>query len=453
MAARLSHPGIVTILDVGRNDKGGWLVQEFLTGRTLDARLEEGALPLREALRVGMDVARALAHAHANGVVHRDLTARNVFLCEDGQVKLLDLGMAQAFGRRKLEGGTPDYMAPEQARGAPEDERVDVFSLGVILYRMIAGESPFPPGARGRRASLPGSTPRSSPAWESSSGTCSRPTRWTARETRPRCWRSSTRSRSRCPRTGTGTRPGAVRVRKRWPRWAIAAAALVVLLAAAGAGALAARRWLAPPPDRLAAARLRRHRVLHRVQLGPGHLVRPRSPARGRVHAQRRDGRAGSRRGRRAGRPGRSPPTGASSWSPWARPRGATPSRSRSSSSCPRRPDGCAGRTSTPSPIPSVGTDTGEIVARGHAGGGRGTRQAAPVRVVRAGRAREECRHRYLGTLPGPVSGKWHTLRIEGSPSKGWYPGAPGRAPAGRGPRGVRPVRRPRRRSAPATAT
>jgi hypothetical protein len=146
VAARLSHPGIVTILDVGRNERGTWLVQEFLSGETIGARLEEGPIPLREALRIAVEVARALAYAHTHGVVHRDLTPRNVFLCADGQVKLLDLGMAQAFGRRKLDGGSPDFMAPEQVRGEPEDERTDVFALGALLYRMLTGRSPFPDG-------------------------------------------------------------------------------------------------------------------------------------------------------------------------------------------------------------------------------------------------------------------------------------------------------------------
>jgi hypothetical protein len=146
VAARLSHPGIVTILDVGRNERGTWLVQEFLSGETLGARLEAGPIPLREALRIAVEVARALAYAHTHGVVHRDLTPRNVFLCADGQVKLLDLGMAQAFGRRKLDGGSPDFMAPEQVRGEPEDERTDVFALGALLYRMLTGRSPFPDG-------------------------------------------------------------------------------------------------------------------------------------------------------------------------------------------------------------------------------------------------------------------------------------------------------------------
>ena len=152
-AARLAHPNIVTLHDVGRTAQGPYLVLELLRGRTLASRLADGPLPALEAVRVAAAVASGLAHAHAHGVVHRDLTPGNVFLCDDGQVKVLDLGMAHAFGRRKLDGGTAAYMAPEQARGAPEDERTDVFSLGVLLFQMLAGEMPFPEGAApGRRA-------------------------------------------------------------------------------------------------------------------------------------------------------------------------------------------------------------------------------------------------------------------------------------------------------------
>ena len=143
-AARLSHPNIVTLYDVGRCAYGPYLVLELLHGETLSQRLSTRPVPLAEALRIAVEVARGLSHAHARGIVHRDLSAGNVFLCDDGHVKLLDLGMAQAFGRRKVDGGTPAYMAPEQWRGAPEDERTDVFALGVMLYRMLTGEPPFP---------------------------------------------------------------------------------------------------------------------------------------------------------------------------------------------------------------------------------------------------------------------------------------------------------------------
>jgi TolB-like protein/Tfp pilus assembly protein PilF len=142
VAAQLSHPNIVTLHDVGRGAHGPYLVLELLRGETLAERLGRGRLSVREALRVAVAVARGLAHAHAAGVVHRDLTPGNVFLCEDGQVKVLDLGLAHAFGARKIEGGTAAYMAPEQERGAPEDERTDVYALGAILYRALTGDSP-----------------------------------------------------------------------------------------------------------------------------------------------------------------------------------------------------------------------------------------------------------------------------------------------------------------------
>ena len=143
-AARLSQPNIVTLHDLGRSEHGPYLVLELLRGETLARRLERGPLGAREALRVAIEVAKGLAHAHAHGVVHRDLTPGNVFLCDDGQVKVLDLGMAHAFGRSRLEGGTPTCMAPEQWRGAPEDERTDVFALGALSFRMLTGDAPFP---------------------------------------------------------------------------------------------------------------------------------------------------------------------------------------------------------------------------------------------------------------------------------------------------------------------
>ena len=150
-AARLSHPNIVTLHEAGRSEHGPYLVFELLEGKTLARRLAEGALPQREALRVGVEIAKAVAYAHAHGVVHRDLKPENVFLCDDGRVKVLDFGLAHAFGRRRFDGGTPAYMAPEQAAGAPEDERTDVFALGVLLFTMLSGTLPFE-GERARRS-------------------------------------------------------------------------------------------------------------------------------------------------------------------------------------------------------------------------------------------------------------------------------------------------------------
>lgn len=142
--ARLNHPNIVTLHDFGRGPSGPYLIFELLRGRTLAERLRSGPIPFREAVRIAGDVARVLAHAHRAGVVHRDLKPGNVFLCEDGTVKVLDFGLAYLFGRGgPVSGGTPAYMAPEQWRSEPGDERTDLFSLGVLLHQMISGAVPY----------------------------------------------------------------------------------------------------------------------------------------------------------------------------------------------------------------------------------------------------------------------------------------------------------------------
>jgi len=141
--ARLAHPNLVTLYDVGRSDHGPYLVLELLRGHTLATRLDRGTLSLREVLHIAAEVARGLAHAHAAGVVHRDLKPGNVMLTDDGRVKVLDFGLAHAFGLKRIQGGTPAFMAPEQWLDAPEDERTDVFALGVILYQALSGELPF----------------------------------------------------------------------------------------------------------------------------------------------------------------------------------------------------------------------------------------------------------------------------------------------------------------------
>ncbi len=141
--AQLSHPNLVTLYDVGQCDHGPYLVLELLRGVTLEEQMKHGPLPVKEAVRIATEIAKGLSHAHGQGVVHRDLKPSNVFLCEDGRVKVLDFGLSRAFGVLRLDGGTPRYMAPEQWRAAPEDERTDVYALGVILFEMLANESPF----------------------------------------------------------------------------------------------------------------------------------------------------------------------------------------------------------------------------------------------------------------------------------------------------------------------
>ncbi len=139
-AAQLSHPNIVTIHDVGNCPVGPYLVLELLRGEPLATRLERGPLPVRAALAAAVEVCRAMVHAHAAGVLHRDLKPANVFLVEGGPAKVLDFGLAAAFGvRGPVRSGTPGYMAPEQAAGGAEDERTDLYALGLLLHEMLAG--------------------------------------------------------------------------------------------------------------------------------------------------------------------------------------------------------------------------------------------------------------------------------------------------------------------------
>jgi tetratricopeptide (TPR) repeat protein len=142
---QINHRNIIDIFSFGSLPDGRfYYVMELLEGEPLDRSLaRHGRFAPEQALRILAGVARALDAAHEKGIVHRDLKPENVFLCEGGGVKVLDFGLAHAFGRRRVEGGTPLYMAPEQRRGAPEDERTDVFALGVILFRMLANELPF----------------------------------------------------------------------------------------------------------------------------------------------------------------------------------------------------------------------------------------------------------------------------------------------------------------------
>jgi tetratricopeptide (TPR) repeat protein len=158
-AAHLHHPNVVTLYDAGRWEGGPYLVFELLRGETLEKRLRRGPLPVREALRIAREVARALAHAHTSGVVHRDLKPANVHLDEDGAVKVLDLGLALVSGAGAAgNAGTPAYMAPEQWRGEPEDARSDVWSAGIILHEMLTGARPAGVSTGGR-AQAAGSPP------------------------------------------------------------------------------------------------------------------------------------------------------------------------------------------------------------------------------------------------------------------------------------------------------
>ncbi len=151
-AARLSHPNIVTVIDRGEADGSQYIVFEHVEGEDLKQLVARtGPLPARRVLDLGIDVARALAFAHAHGVVHRDVKPQNVLVRDDG-AKVTDFGIARADdlafdGETTATGtvlGTGDYISPEQAHGERATERSDVYSLGVLLYELLTGCVPYP---------------------------------------------------------------------------------------------------------------------------------------------------------------------------------------------------------------------------------------------------------------------------------------------------------------------
>jgi predicted Ser/Thr protein kinase len=157
--SRLSHPHICSLYDVGEQNGTPFLVMEYLEGQTLADRLDDGAIPLPQALRYGVEICDALGEAHRHGVIHRDVKPANVMLTRDG-VKLLDFGLAKL---RQAEAdaadkettktlhltheggilGTVSYMSPEQLEGREVDARTDLFAVGVVLHEMITGRRPF----------------------------------------------------------------------------------------------------------------------------------------------------------------------------------------------------------------------------------------------------------------------------------------------------------------------
>jgi serine/threonine protein kinase len=147
-AARLSHPGIVTVYDVGRFAGTPYVVMECFTGRTLTALLENGPLSPDRAVHVALQVCRALAYAHGQGVVHRDVKSSNIMVDTAWHAKLTDFGVARVVDKPANDAGmmigTPAYMSPEQARGGATDARSDLFSVGVVLYEALTGGTPFP---------------------------------------------------------------------------------------------------------------------------------------------------------------------------------------------------------------------------------------------------------------------------------------------------------------------
>jgi YVTN family beta-propeller protein len=156
VTAALSHPNILAVHDVGEEQGHPFLVSELLSGQSLRARLAGGRFTVSKAVECACQIARGLAAAHAHGIVHRDLKPDNVFVTGDGHVKILDFGLAKltsadgapdgTLTRAHAAGaaiGTAGYAAPEQVRGQTTDARADVFSLGAVLYEMVAGRRAF----------------------------------------------------------------------------------------------------------------------------------------------------------------------------------------------------------------------------------------------------------------------------------------------------------------------
>jgi len=162
-AGQINHPNILAIHDVGTEQGSPFVVSELLQGRTLREHVRAGPLPTRRTLEYGLQIARGLAAAHAQGIIHRDLKPENLFVTEDHRVKILDFGLARLTHPEPREAtgedqqvtsgsltesgailGTVGYMAPEQARGESVDHRADIFSLGAVLYEMASGQHAFP---------------------------------------------------------------------------------------------------------------------------------------------------------------------------------------------------------------------------------------------------------------------------------------------------------------------
>lgn len=149
LAAKLNHPNIIYVIDVGESQDVYYYAMEFVEGRTLKQIVdEEGPLPEKDILRMAIQVTDALDHAYSYGIVHRDVKPANIMLTNDGVVKLCDFGLArpihiQSKATKTVIAGTPHYIAPEQIRDDNVDIRADIYSLGATIYYLATGRPPF----------------------------------------------------------------------------------------------------------------------------------------------------------------------------------------------------------------------------------------------------------------------------------------------------------------------
>ena len=146
-AAGLNHPSIVSIFDRGYAEGTYYIAMEFLDGRTLkELLIKNGPTPVPIAIDYARQILGALAFAHRNGIVHRDIKPHNIVVGGDGRLKVTDFGIARSGASQMTEAGsivgTAQYLSPEQARGAPVDPRSDLYSLGIVLYEMLNGTLP-----------------------------------------------------------------------------------------------------------------------------------------------------------------------------------------------------------------------------------------------------------------------------------------------------------------------
>ena len=149
-AAKLSHPNIVNIYDVGYDENAHYIVMEYVRGETLKEYIEKhGHLPINTSIQITFDIGEALEHAHANGIVHCDIKPHNILVTETGRIKVADFGIARAINSKASNMGdnsvlgSVHYFSPEQASGSKIDERTDIYSLGVVMYEMMTGVLPF----------------------------------------------------------------------------------------------------------------------------------------------------------------------------------------------------------------------------------------------------------------------------------------------------------------------